>query len=386
MDIIVSDSGGQHYFLNIKYSSSGCSASLLCPVRGSNWKTLKQSYNETNNWSTVKNIFCGNLAIQFTKKAQIHDFWQLHPLTYYNSAPEDYQTDYYKTWWVLTPTCTKVLRRTEDGRQLLAINEICRGEKTSRAFSESVCSHNYAVGASDNIFVLKAGENVRNVFGVCEEGPKREYPIDMIRNGTETKYSGRDGEEDGLIDAVFDQDSTINEDINTFTNEMLQKMGFWTYFGYFTGLQPKHSEEATYTFSGQEYKNSDEAKTPYDVPTRYLATATFNCSDFLMGSGSGHSAIKGADMYLINKFFPSDANDDIVKTDKAKHFATIFKPTRKGAAKGGTYGGADWLTVYRPFGKGIWVDKETVPIDDVLDEKWSFIGNRLPTKTTLRCE
>lgn len=152
MDIIVSDSGGQHYFLNIKYSSSGCSASLLCPVRGSNWKTLKQSYNETNNWSTVKNIFCGNLAIQFTKKAQIHDFWQLHPLTYYNSAPEDYQTDYYKTWWVLTPTYTKVLRRTEDGRQLLAINEIFRGEKTSRAFSESVCSHNYAVGASETLY------------------------------------------------------------------------------------------------------------------------------------------------------------------------------------------------------------------------------------------
>ena len=252
----------------------------------------------------------------------------MHPLTYYRENPDQYQTDYYKTWWVLTPTYTKVLLRTDEGSQLLAINEIFRGEKTSRAFSDSLCSHNYAVGASDNIFVLKQGENGRNVFGVSEEGPTRELPIDIIRNAAETKYSGRDGQEEGLIDVVFDQDDDINFELNRFTNDMLSKLRFWTYFGYFTNLKPEHSKDNSYVFSGQEYTDANKAKEKYDVPTRYLATTTFNCSDFLMGSGYGDSGIKGADMYLINKFFPKAANSELdSKSDSCK---TIFRATRDG--------------------------------------------------------
>lgn len=85
-------------------------------------------------------------------------------------------------------------------------------------------------------------------------------------------------------------------------------------------------------------------------------------------------------MYLINKFFPKAANTEIPK--KSEAFQRIFKPTRSGGAADGSHGGADWLTVYRPFGRGIWVNGEEVEIGDVLDEKWSFIGNRLPNKTT----
>ena len=179
----------------------------------------------------------------------------------------------------------------------------------------------------------KQGENGRNVFGVSEEGPTRELPIDIIRNAAETKYSGRDGQEEGLIDVVFDQDDDMNFELNRFTNDMLSKLRFWTYFGYFTNLKPEHSKDNSYVFSGQEYTDANKAKEKYDVPTRYLATTTFNCSDFLMGSGYGDSAIKGADMYLINKFFPKAANSELdSKSDSCK---TIFRATRDGGGGGG---------------------------------------------------
>ena len=181
------------------------------------------------------------------------------------------------------------------------------------------------------------------------------------------------GMPNGLVDQ-FNMADKIKEQVDVFASDMLAKLAVWTYNSYFTGLRPKHDSNNEYKFTGQSYTDAGGQTKNYDVPTRYLATSTMNCSDFLLGSGVGPSVAKGTDMYLINKYYPGD--EDL--SSKSDSFKTVFKQS---GSKGYNY-----LSVYRPFGKGIWINDEEVQIQPVLAEKWSFVGNRLPVRASLRSD
>ena len=187
-----------------------------------------------------------------------------------------------------------------------------------------------------------------------------------------TTYDMLEGMSSNLVDSVND-DEAIKTEVDRFASDMLAKLGVWTYNSYFRGLNPKHDKNNKYEFTGQQYTNED-VKKDYDVPTRYLATSTINCSDFVLGSGVGPSVTKGTDMYFINKYYPG--GEDL--SGRSDAFRTVFKQSNDQ--------GYNYLSVYRPFGKGIWINDKEVEIQTVLAEKWSFIGNRRPVRASLRSD
>ena len=236
-------------------------------------------------------------------------------------------------------------------------------------------------------------DNPREVFGILENGPKREYPIEIIEAMAESGWSGTHGVHSSFINDVFNQDSKISEELNKFTADMLAKLGIWTYYGNFTGLTPDHATNNTYEFIGAKWKFADDDVNEhwYDVPTRNLGTTAFNCSDYLMGSGSGSAAIRGSDMHFINKYMPSAATaktteylNDKSATEKA-NFKQIFKePTKRNHTTGDH--GYNMMGVYRPFSNTIYVGPDEVSTDYVQSQEWSYIGNRLPPKPSLGVE
>ena len=114
----------------------------LDTTRGKGWA----AYDNEFNWRIIRDIFNGKLVIKHSKKAPIRHFWQVRELDFYEGHPDEYMTDYYTTWWVLTPTYKKLLERTDEGRQLNAINEIFRGDNVSHIFAEAQTKHEYTGG------------------------------------------------------------------------------------------------------------------------------------------------------------------------------------------------------------------------------------------------
>ena len=327
---------------------------------------------ENESYKAARFAFRGDVVVKPTKFAQINDYWQLHPLTFYSGHPDEYKTQYYQLHYVLRLTYTEVLNRTDLGRQLIKINEIFRGADVARDLAGSMCSHTMGDTHEDNVFVLATHQSIRDLFGVLEEGPTREYPIEVIKFMAITTYDMLEGMGSNLVDSVND-DEAIKTEVDRFASDMLAKLGVWTYNSYFRGLNPKHNKNNEYEFTGQQYTNED-LKKDYDVPTRYLATSTINCSDFVLGSGVGPSVTKGTDMYFINKYYPGGE----VLSSRSDAFRTVFKQSNDQ--------GYNYLSVYRPFGKGIWINDKEVEIQTVLAEKWSFIGNRRPVRASLRSD
>ena len=299
-------------------------------------------------WRTIRDIFNGKLVIKHSRTGPINDFWKIRSDEWYQNHSHDHETQYYDSWWVLTPTYKELLERTDEGRQLNAINEIFRGDKVSHKFAEAQTKYEYVGGASDKVYVLGDNENPREVFGILENGPAREYPIEIIEAIAELNWKGLwVGRAPGTVSDVLVQ-------VNRFTADMLNKLGMWTYCGNYMGLTPHHDSTNTYEFIGHNWKFEDDETTehPYEVPTRNLGTTAFNCSDYLMGSGSGSAAIRGSDMYFINKYIPAAAQQKTTAYLSAKsskeqaNFRQIFKePHNKGE-----YIALNAMGVYRPFG------------------------------------
>ena len=152
------------------------------------------------------------LIVSETKKDHISNFWQLYPLTVFSGAPDEFMTTYYKLWYLLTPTWHHLLERTSEGQQLLALNEIFRGSKTAAAFNESVASHHSGNLNSNEVYVLPANVNPQTLFGMLESGPKREYPIEIIRNLTSSNYLRTSEYQDHSLVGLIDDEAEISKD------------------------------------------------------------------------------------------------------------------------------------------------------------------------------
>ena len=261
---------------------------------------------------------CTKLIVSETKKDHISNFWQLYPSTVFSGSPSEYLTTYYKLWYLLTPTWHHLLEKTAEGQQLLALNEIFRGSKTAAAFNESVASHHSGELNSNEVYVLPANVNPQTLFGMLERGPKREYPIEIIRNLTSSNYLRTSEYQDHSLVGLIDDESEISSQTKIVTADMLAKLGAWTYAAYYRGLHPKHDANNTYTFNGMQYSTqkttTDTTGTTstvkethdYKLPTRYLTSETVNCSDLVMGCGYGISTIHGSGMYVLNKYIPKE--------------------------------------------------------------------------------
>lgn len=107
-----------------------------------------------------------------------------------------------------------------------------------------------------------------------------------------------------------------------------------------------------------------------------------------MGSGSGSAAIRGSDMYLINKYMPSAATPKTTEylSDKSATEKANFKQIFKEPFNKDEYIALNAMGVYRPFGDTIYVGPNEVSTEYVQSQDWSYIGNRLPPKPRLGVE
>ena len=162
---------------------------------------------------------------------------------------------------------------------------------------------------------------------------------------------------------------------------MLSKLAAWCYDMYFMNQTPKHDAPNGYTFKGQTWtvpgkqgSTEDDIVYNYDSPTRWLGTATFNCSDYFMGSGYGPLTARGTDMYLINKVLPtpSKAVYDLMNYD-----GTILDLKR---------GEQKYMSVYRTFGKYVYTSDIKVDLKPSMEEDWAEIGKREASVSILRSE
>ena len=365
---------------------------LLCEygaISGCDEKTY-QPHKDNHGYKSIRNTICTNLIVSETRKGQILDFWQIYPLTVFSSTPSDYLTTYYKLWYLLTPTWHHLLERTAEGQQLLALNEIFRGHKTASAFNESVASHNSGNLDSEDVYVIPTNVNPQTLFGLIESGPKREYPIEVIRNLTTTNNLRTSDYQDHSLVGLLDDEGAISNQVNIFTADMLAKLSAWTYASYYRGLTPQHDKDNTYEFKDMRYQRpttttsastgtttTTNVQTDYKLPTIYLATETVNCSNLIMGCGYGISTIRGSGMYMFNKYIPSEMKTWYDKQSADfKHVFTLSESVQ----------GTDYLTVYRPFLPNISTDNVNVGCEDLLKQPFSFAGNRQPDQGMLKCE
>ena len=249
--------------------------------------------HEGQSWKATCVLFNRKMVIRPTVRSAIQDFSGLHSLNFYNGTPKNHKTQYYRIWWVLTPTYTHLMNRTPDGKALNAINEIFRGEKAALHFMDAQSYHATANFQSPNIMVQRDRVDPTHAYGLLEQGPTITYPEEIICSMTDLHYDPTQGGYAGL-GAALDDDAQIHTDIDVFTQDMLSKLAAWCYDMYFMNLTPKHSETNGYDFTGSTWtepgKFNSEQKLilyKYDSPTRWLGTATINCSDYFMGSGYG---------------------------------------------------------------------------------------------------
>ena len=101
------------------------------------------------------------------------------------------------------------------------------------------------------------------------------------------------------------------------------------------------------------------------MPTKWLATQTFNHSDYLVSGGD--FVLNGSGMYLINKVIP--------KTDLEwyKQQTALFKNVFD---KQNTDKGWNYMAAMRPFGTHLWVNDQEVDIKDYLTRPYFRVGNR----------
>ena len=59
---------------------------------------------------------------------------------------------------------------------------------------------------------------------MIESGPKREYPIEIIRNLTSSNYLKTSDYQDHFLVGLLDDDKAISTEINTVTADMLAHM------------------------------------------------------------------------------------------------------------------------------------------------------------------
>ena len=224
---------------------------------------------------------------------------------------------------------------------------------------------------------------------MLERGPKREYPIEIIRNLTSSNYLRTSEYQDHSVVGLIDDESEISSQTKIVTADMLAKLGAWTYAAYYRGLHPKHDANNTYTFNGMQYSTqkttADTTGTTstvkethdYKLPTRYLTSETVNCSDLVMGCGYGISTIHGSGMYVLNKYIPKEMRQLYDKqTDEFKHVFNLCDSAE----------GQNYLSIYRPFLPNISIDNVNVSCEDLLKQPFSFAGNRTPEQGLLKCE
>ena len=336
--------------------------------------------HDGQSWKAARILFNGKMVIRPTTRAAINNFWGLHSLNYYQGTPKNHKTQYYRVWWVLTPTYTHLMNRTPDGKALNAINEIFRGEKAALHFMDSQSDHTTVNFQSPNIMVQRARVDPTHAYGLLEQGPTVTYPEEIVRSMTDLHYDPTQGGYAGL-GAILDDDSQIHTDIDVFTQDMLSKLATWCYDMYFMNLTPKHNAPNGYTFQGQTWtvpgKTGSTDSTivyNYDSPTPWLGTATFNCSDYFMGSGYGPLTARGTDMHLINKILPTPARPvyDVMNYD-----GTILDLKR---------GEQRFMTVYRTFGKFVYTADHKVDLKPAMEEDWAELGNREASVSILRSE
>ena len=146
------------------------------------------------------------MVVRPTVRAPVNDFSGLHSLNFYHKAPKNYKTQYYRVWWVLTPTYLHLMNRSPDGKALNAINEIFRGEKAALHFMDSQSDHTTANFQSPNILVQRERVDPTHAYGLMEKGPTISYPEEIVRSMTDLHYDATQGGYSGL-GAILDDDS-----------------------------------------------------------------------------------------------------------------------------------------------------------------------------------
>ena len=357
---------GMLYFYSLHDNSLLCEYGAISGCDENSYQPHKDNYG----YKSIRNTICTKLIVSESRKGHILNFWQMYPFTVFPSTPSEFLTTYYKMWYLLTPTWHHLLERTNEGQQLLALNEIFRGHKTATAFNESVASHNSGNLDSENVYVIPTNVNPQTLFGLIESGPKREYPIEIIRNLTSSNYLKTSEYQDHSLVGLLDDDEAISTEINIVTADMLAKLSAWTYASYYRGLTPKHDKDNAYEFKGMRYQRpttttsstgttTANVQTDYKLPTRYLGTETVNCSDLIMGCGYGIATIRGSGMYLFNKYIPTEMKTWYDKQNA--DFKNVFTLSE-------SVQGTNYLTVYRPFLPNISTDNVNVSCEELLKQ------------------
>ena len=317
------------------------------------------------NYLAVQDAFKGGMVIQhmettldqtrYTNPDEADALWK--------SIREDHKirwdTRVVRCWYFLTLTYNESLKRTNIGRSLLAWNELFRGQSFAMDYLKTIGENvvRDSIGHamhSDRIIEIPESVDVTKVIGIVEPGPvKQSTPqrlIAMHDISREANYNS--------IITISKESPVALKDIWSWYYNMFAKQAVWssqflfsfymapdyppweTHPGDQGGYNPvsdyitdeSHVERFPWTTTdGHGVETTQDL--PYLMPTKWLATQTFNHSDYLVSGGD--FVLNGSGMYLINKVIP--------KTDlewykaQTKLFKDVFD--KQNTDKGWNYSG-----------------------------------------------